>query len=106
MRVDIKPLSVNEAWKGRRYKTDAYNAYQNAVLWLLPKIEIPQGDLSISFTFGFSTKAADIDNPVKPFLDILQKKYGFNDSRVMEMSVKKVVVAKGKEFVEFDIKET
>lgn len=62
--------------------------------------------LTISFTFGFSTKAADIDNPVKPFLDILQKKYGFNDSRVMEMNVKKVIVPKGKEFVEFTIKET
>lgn len=106
MLVSIKPLSVNEAWKGKRYKTDAYNAYQNAALWLLPKMEIPTGDLSISFTFGFSTKAADIDNPVKPFLDILQKKYGFNDSRVMEMNVKKVVVPKGKEFIEFTIKES
>ena len=26
--IEIKPLSVNTAWKGRRFKTDAYKAYE------------------------------------------------------------------------------
>ena len=40
--IDIKPLSVNEAWQGRRYKTPKYKQYQETLLWLLPKIKIPK----------------------------------------------------------------
>jgi Holliday junction resolvase RusA-like endonuclease len=70
---------------------------------LLPKVVIPEGKLSIELTFGFSSKASDWDNPIKPFQDILQKRYGFNDSRVYKATVTKEIVKKGKEFIEFSI---
>lgn len=105
MLLKIKPLSVNDAWKGRRFKTNAYKNYEKAVLLMLPKMEVPGGDLKIELTFGFSNKASDIDNPVKCFVDCLQKKYGFNDSRVYEMSLKKCKVKKGHEFIDFEISQ-
>jgi len=104
MKLDIKPLSVNQAWQGRRFKTDKYKRYERDILMILPKLTVPEGKLELSLKFGFSNKASDIDNPVKCFVDCLQKKYGFNDSRIYEMNIKKVDVKKGKEFIEFEIK--
>ena len=104
-KVDIKPLSVNQAWQGKRFKTPSYKRYESNVSFLLPaSLEVPDGYLSIKYTFGMSNKQSDIDNPVKLFTDILQKKYGFNDSRVYELNVRKVIVPKGEEYVEFEIK--
>ncbi|MAO23838.1 MAG: hypothetical protein CMJ25_24080 [Phycisphaerae bacterium] len=103
--LKIKPLSVNKAWKGRRYKTDEYKAYEKSVLLMLPNLDIPDGDLHVSIEFGFSNKASDLDNPVKLFVDILQKKYGFNDSRICEYSLKKKKTIKGADYIMFDIKE-
>ena len=31
-KIFIKPLSVNECWKGKRYKTDKYSNYEDAML--------------------------------------------------------------------------
>jgi len=104
-KIQIKPLSINVAWQGKRFKTPAYKTYEGYVLLLLPKTKIPSGKLSVFFEFGFSNKLSDIDNPVKPFMDILQKKYGFNDSRVYELKLKKTIVKKGNEFIKFSIDE-
>ena len=62
-------------------------------------------DLSISITWGLSSLLADIDNPSKPFIDCLQKKYGFNDRYIKELNLKKVKTDKGSEFIEFQITE-
>lgn len=103
-KLEIKPLSVNDAWKGRRFKTSAYKKYEKDVFLMLPKLSIPDGDLDINLEFGFSNNCADWDNPIKPFVDILQKKYGFNDNRIMSAKVTKKVVEKGREYIEFEVK--
>ena len=102
-KVKIKPLSVNDAWQGKRFKTKEYKAYEGSVLLLLPKIDVPDGDLLLSLTFGLSSKNADVDNPVKCFVDCLQKKYDFNDRRIYKMIVEKVDVKKGCEFIDFSL---
>lgn len=103
IRIDIKPLSVNEAWKGRRFKTDAYKNFQNTLLWLLPKMEIPTPPYQIYFKFGFSNSLADWDNPVKLTQDVLSKKYGFNDKLIRRAIVETEIVKKGKEYIEFEL---
>ena len=103
MRLDIKPLSVNKAWKGRRYKTEEYKRYERDVLLLLRPLSIPDGLLQISLKFGFSTKNADFDNPVKLFVDCLQKKYGFNDKQIKRAVIEIDHVAKGDEYIEFEV---
>lgn len=69
----------------------------------LPNLSIPSGRLSITLTFGFSNKSSDLDNPIKPMLDILQKRYKFNDSQVYLLTVNKKIVPKGQESITFEI---
>ena len=103
MRLDIKPLSVNQVWQGQRFKTPKYKRYERDILTILPKLIIPQGKLELTLRFGFSSKLSDVDNPVKCFVDCLQKKYGFNDSRIYKITITKVDVKKGDEFIEFEL---
>ena len=105
MKISINPLSVNKCWQGRRFKTQDYKTYEKEILYLLPALKVPIGKLFISITFGFSSKLKDIDNPLKPFLDLLQKKYLFNDRDIYKLNVKKEDVKKGKEFIDFKIKK-
>lgn len=105
MRINIKPLSVNQVWQGKRFKTKAYKDYEKEVLLTLKPIEVNGGKLRLHLRFGVSSKNADIDNPVKPFVDCLQKKYGFNDRQIYQLTVEKIDVPKGQEFIEFEITE-
>ena len=103
MKINIKPLSVNDAWKGRRFKTDIYKDYEQQLLYTLPKIKVPEGKLKVKYIFGLSNKGADGDNCIKQFQDILSKKYGFNDNKIYKWIIEKKDVEKGKEFIEFNI---
>lgn len=105
MRINIKPLSVNQAWQGKRFKTDKYKAFERELILKLGKLEIPEGKLLLTATFGLSSKNADWDNPIKPFQDCLQKKYGFNDRHIYKGIIDKVDVKKGEEFIEFTLTE-
>ena len=91
------------AGKGRRFKTPKYKKYEKEVMIMLPDIVIPSADLKLTIEWGFSSAASDIDNPLKPFIDILQKKYGFNDSKVHELHVTKKKCKKGSEYILFSI---
>lgn len=102
-KIEIKPLSVNQSWKGRRFRTDLYNDYEEEMFIILPKtIEF---HTCLEIEFGFSSKASDIDNPLKPLLDILQKKYEFNDKEIERLIVNKKYVKKGEEYIKFEFKE-
>jgi Holliday junction resolvase RusA-like endonuclease len=102
-KINIKPLSVNQCWQGKRFKTKDYVKYESDVLLMLPKIQLPDAPFTVVLNFGVSSPLADIDNPVKPILDILQKKYGFNDRDINWLLINKQIVKKGNEFIEFEI---
>ena len=99
----IKPLSVNKAWQGKRFKTNEYKKYEENLLLILPKIKIINPPYRLNITVGFSNKASDLDNVLKPFLDILQKKYDINDKYIQILHVEKEVVTKNNEFISFQI---
>ena len=104
-KIKIKALSVNDAWRGRRFKTQEYKDYEYELSFILPTfLEIPKGKLKLEMLVGFSSKASDLDNILKPFIDVLQKKYGFNDNRIYKMEIEKEIVEKGEEFIKFKIK--
>jgi Holliday junction resolvase RusA-like endonuclease len=106
MKIEIKPLSVNQCFQGRRFKNKKYKSYEKELLLLLPKVKIDfKRDLRVDLTFGFSSTLSDIDNPLKPLLDVLQKKYGFDDKQIQELNVKKEIVKKGEEFIKLNINE-
>jgi Holliday junction resolvase RusA-like endonuclease len=103
-KINEKPLSINEAFQGRRFKTPAYKEYENGMLLNMPKAYIYKDQmLRVEFFFGFSNKASDLDNPVKLLMDIAQKKYGFDDKMVFELNVRKCIVKKGEEFIQMGI---
>jgi Holliday junction resolvase RusA-like endonuclease len=104
--VQVKPLSANEAYTGRRYKTDKYKQYYKDVMLLLPKrLTIPEGKLELYLEWGVSNSGLDIDNPVKQTQDTLSKAYGFNDNRIYAGHQLKTIVPKGQEYFKFSIKE-
>lgn len=103
MKINIKPLSVNECFQGRRFKNQKYKNYETELLYKLPKIKLPEPPFEIILKFGLSSKLSDIDNPLKPFIDILQKRYLFNDKDIYMLVVEKEIVKKGYEFIEFSI---
>lgn len=105
IKLNIKPLSINQAWQGRRYKTPKYKSFQKEMLLTLPKLKKSfKGDLSVSIKYGFSSKLSDIDNPCKIVLDCLCKKYKFDDRQIFELYQKKEIVKKGQEYIKFEIK--
>lgn len=106
MRIDLKPLSVNKAWKGRRFRTDEYKNWKTSLLVLLPRSKKEyKGNLELNVVFGFSSKGSDIDNPLKPLIDTLQEKYSFNDNQIQRLVVEKEIVKKGNEFIKINIIE-
>jgi len=103
--LQIKPLSVNEAFKGRKFRTDKYDLFIRNCLLILPKtILIPdEKNIKLAIEFGFSSKASDIDNCCKSFIDCLVKKYKVDDRFIQEMHVFKSIVKKGEEYIKFKI---
>ena len=102
-KLHIKPLPISKAFQGRWFKTKLCKDYEEDVGYLLPKLKAPKGKLFLRLEFGFSSKNSDLDNPVKIFVDILQKKYEFNDKQIYLMEVAKEDVKKGEEYIAFDI---
>ena len=104
-KINIKPLSVNEAFKGRRFRTDKYDSFIFKMMSLLPKnLEFPdKTNIKIAIEFGFSSKASDCDNGIKTFVDCLVKKYKVDDRYIYEMHVFKEIVKKGNEYIKFKV---
>lgn len=88
-KIEINPLSVNRCWQGRRFKTPEYKRYEEEVMLKLGnwKPEF-KGEIEVEIEASIS-KLADIDNIAKPILDILQKKYGFNDRDIYALHLYK-----------------
>lgn len=106
MKINISALSVNKCWQGRRYKTKDYIQYEKSMLFLLPKFDLSKyNKIEVKIVFYFSNKMSDIDWPIKPTLDILQKKRNFNDNKIYSLIVAKVIVAKGNEWIGIEVWE-
>lgn len=106
-KIDIAPLSMNRAYQGRKVKTKWYRKYQKDLDLLLPpksKIEIPNsGQLMLIMEIGVSRRF-DWDNSIKPFQDILQARYEFDDARVHMGICRKRIVKRGHEYISWEIK--
>lgn len=88
-KIDIKALSVNDAWQGRRFKTPDYKKYENDVALLLRGVQrAPEGKLQVTYRFYMKNhKLADNDNPVKPLQDILVKCGVLKDDRFIYRTI-------------------
>ena len=103
-KIQIKPLSVNKAWKGRRFPSEEYKEYTQEVLMRLRFIEVPKKTrLTLIIWSGVSSNSSDASNLIKLFEDILCKKFGHDDRWHYSVVVHKKIVPKGKEYIAFDI---
>lgn len=103
VKIDIKPLSINEAWKGRKFKTDKYKKYRKDVLSMLIAKKLPEPPFKIEIEFGFSSRGCDWDNYIKLFQDIIAEKYRFNDNLIYKALIEKKIVSKGDEYIKFKL---
>ncbi len=102
--IPIKPMSVNKAWGGRTFKSKEYKKYIKDVNLLLPaKIAFPDDKIILCLDFYFSSKASDLDNPIKPIQDIIFNKYGLDDKHVYSAIQRKFIVKRGEERIEVRI---
>lgn len=97
----LKPLSANQAFCGKKVKTAGYRKYENHLIRTLPDIEIPPDLMELRVVVYYSNRNSDIDNCLKPFIDVLQKRYGFNDNKIYRIRITKVIVPKGQENIAF-----
>lgn|SRR3990167_1042263 len=80
--ISIKPLSVNDAFQGRRFKTAECKQYEKDLWVLLPKKKRVEGKYSLTLDFFLrSPGRGDISNLVKILEDILVKKGYVEDDR-------------------------
>lgn len=107
-KISIRPLSLNSAYRGRRFATEELCSYKQAISLLAPKLPQIQhytGKLEVEYEFGVSSKACDADNLIKCCNDALAEKYGYNDKQIYKFIVRKVDVKKGEEYIAFNIKK-
>lgn len=93
--LKVKPLTANRMWKGRRFATNEYKAWREECLWLLPNLTLPPAPYELEVHVYLESVLADLDNPIKSFIDVLQKKYGFNDRDVDVIHAYRHSVRKG-----------
>lgn len=102
--IFVKALSANRAFKGRRFRTKEYDAFEKEMFYALREIKagVIPNRLHIQYVFGLSSKNSDLGNCEKQCTDVLTKKFGFNDKNVYKITMERVDVKKGKEFIKFD----
>lgn len=104
-RLPIKAISLNSAYRGRRFATAELKQYKSDIAYLLPHKPPLKGKLALTLHFGVSSKNSDGDNLIKCFQDALADKYGFNDKQIYKWNVEKVDVKKGEEYIAFKIEK-
>jgi len=88
---DFAPLSVNHAWKGRRFKTGRYNVWREIIELTLPKKKMITGNVSITVHFCLiHCLTTDLDNLLKTLFDsLVNKGYIEDDRNVIEIIARK-----------------
>lgn len=72
--LEVKPLSVNKAWRGgKRYRTDEYLQLEKDVYKLLPRAKV-SGPVVTRYDFYIvNFKRTDVSNLIKVLEDIMVK---------------------------------
>jgi hypothetical protein len=105
MKINIKALSVNKAWRGgQRYRSKDYIEYEAEIWNMLGRHDVdPSDKLMLQMEVGYSNEANDLSNSIKCFEDILAKKCGFNDKKIYRLVLDKVIVPKGEEYIDYKL---
>ena len=111
--VPVKAVSINKARKGRQRLTQEAKDFKIKMALKLPthkpeikgKVDLDT-DLEIHFLFGLSYySTSDADNFTKLAQDCIAKYLKMNDKKFVWSSQRKTKVKKGKEFIQYLIRE-
>lgn len=93
-KIPIHALSINQAFQGRRFKTNLYKSYEREMLILLPKYKQIKGWVSVWYEFGLTNKSfgiSDVGNLEKLLSDIIVKRgYIEDDRKILDLHLRKV----------------
>ena len=90
--LNVKPLTINQAWQGRRFSTPAKKDYEAALRFALPKVAVaPAPYYRVEYDFHLRSFAlSDWDNLVKVTQDCLVKRGIISDDRfIVDARVRK-----------------
>lgn len=103
----LKPLSVNEAWQGRRFKTKKYKDYEELCLMelMIMKPKKFKGWVMVKYSFKLKNyKLTDVGNLEKPLSDILVKAGIIEDDRfILTMQIMKEPSTDGLDHIFIDV---
>jgi Holliday junction resolvase RusA-like endonuclease len=78
LNIRTKPLSVNKAWQGKRFRSKEYKSWAEEVQLLVASelsrktVKKIEGNLEVTVElFIKNDKCSDADNPLKPLFDTL-----------------------------------
>lgn len=84
IRLEVNPLSVNKAWRGRHFKTKDYDLFEREVCIKLPfSINEPfDGEVFVHYVYHIKNYGnADTANMEKTLTDMLVKRKYLKDDR-------------------------
>ena len=99
--LNVKPLSVNEAWQGRRFSTPAKKAYEQRLSLSLPNVAV-DGKPYYRVTYDFFLvrfATTDWDNLCKVLGDCLVKKGIISEDRLIVKATVRKFPAKADKIV-------
>jgi Holliday junction resolvase RusA-like endonuclease len=91
--IPVKPLSINKAYKVRRFSSDDLKQFEKDVGYLLKAQKCPITDeITIDYTFYIKNyQATDVSNCVKTIEDMLVKCLVIKDDKqVVQFSARKI----------------
>lgn len=105
-KLRIKPISVNEMYKGRKFRTKKCHLFKEQMaLHLrdldLPKL-LPKEEFFMIYRF-YTSSQNDVDNLIKATQDSICTSLGTDDRYISGLFVRKIKVKKGEERIEFDV---
>ena len=105
-KLDIAPLSVNLAYRGRRFKTNDHKQFEIICTALLNQLKLkeipPKTGFYVIYRFHISS-ASDWDNCIKVFQDLLCKCLKTDDRYISAAYVQKRKAKKKEEKIEFQV---
>lgn len=82
--LNIKPLSINDAYKGRHFPTAAKTHFENSVRWMLPNKKIEGRWFRLEYKFFLKNfSLTDVGNLEKIITDCIVKRGIILDDRLI-----------------------
>lgn len=107
--LPIKAISTNRLWGGKKWLTDEGKRFKRDATLLIKAKQLKLKNyhktetLTIHFRFGLS-RDMDVSNAIKALEDCVADALGIDDIIFRGLTATKEKVAKGKEFIAFDIR--